>query len=113
MDNRFDRYLVALAAAYRGGGTEHTGRAALETLLNAFASETLAPRTAVQHEPQRKTGVGAPDFKVERDGMILGYVEVKEIGSDLDKVLKSPQLEKYRSVSDNIVVTDIARCALR
>lgn len=36
MDNRFDRYLVALAAAYRGGGTEHTGRSALETWHTAY-----------------------------------------------------------------------------
>nr|WP_295461954.1 type ISP restriction/modification enzyme [Mesorhizobium sp.] len=106
MDNRFDTYLKALAGNYRDGGTEHTGRTALENLLNRFAGDAMAPGTTVQHEPQRETDKGAPDFKVKRQGMILGYVEVKEIGANLDKVLKSPQIEKYRTLSDNIVVTD-------
>jgi hypothetical protein len=106
MNNRFDTYLKALAAAYRDGGTEHSGRTALENLLNAFAPETLAPGTTVQHEPKRDADKGAPDFKVKRAGMILGYVEVKEIGANLDRVLKSDQIAKYRKLSDNIVLTD-------
>jgi hypothetical protein len=106
MDNRFDTYLKALAGVYRDGGTEHTGRTALENLLNAFAADAMAPGIAVQHEPKRDTDKGAPDFKVKRQGMILGYVEVKEIGASLDKILKSDQIVKYRKLSDNIVVTD-------
>jgi hypothetical protein len=106
MNSRFDTYLKALAAAYRDGGTEHSGRTALENLLSTFAAETLAPGTTVQHEPKRDADKGAPDFKVKRAGMILGYVEVKEIGANLDKVLKSEQIAKYRKLSDNIVLTD-------
>ena len=106
MDNRFDTYLKALAAAYREGGTEHTGRTALENLLNAFKSDALQPRIQVQHEGGREGDKGAPDFKIKRDGMILGYVEVKTIGENLDKILKSPQIAKYRTLSGNILVTD-------
>jgi hypothetical protein len=106
MDNRFDRYLVTLAASYRDGGTEHSGRSALEALLNAFGSDAIASGLYVQHEPRREADRGAPDFKVKANGMILGYVEVKEIGANLDKVLKSEQIKRYRSLSNNIVVTD-------
>jgi hypothetical protein len=106
MDNRFDTYLKNLAGVYREGGTEHTGRTPLENLLNVFAAETMAPGTEVQHEGGREGDKGAPDYKVKRAGMILGYVETKEIGANLDKVLKSPQIEKYRKLSDNILVTD-------
>jgi|TARA_A100001391_G_scaffold113957_1_gene76717 predicted helicase len=106
MDARFDTYLKALAEAYREGGTEHTGRTALENLLNVFAGEAVAPGIRVQHEPKRESDKGAPDFKVKRQGMILGYIEVKEIGANLDKVLKSDQIKKYRTLSDNIIVTD-------
>ncbi|MER9460600.1 N-6 DNA methylase [Mesorhizobium sp. M0387] len=106
MDIRFDRYLKALAANYRDGGTEHTGRAALENFLNTFAVDAMAPGIEVQHEPKRDADKGSPDFKVKRQGMILGYVEVKEIGANLDKILKSDQIVKYRKLSDNIVVTD-------
>jgi hypothetical protein len=106
MDNRFDTYLKALAAGYREGGTEHTGRTALENLLNAFKADALQPRIQVQHEGGREGDKGAPDFKIKRDGMILGYVEVKTIGENLDKILKSPQIAKYRTLSGNILVTD-------
>jgi hypothetical protein len=106
LDNRFDTYLKTLAQVYREGGTEHTGRTPLENLLNVFALETMDRGTKVQHEGGREGDKGAPDFKVKRQGMILGYVEVKEIGAPLDKVLKTPQIAKYRTLSDNIVVTD-------
>jgi hypothetical protein len=58
------------------------------------------------HEPTRQQGFGAPDFKIKSKGMILGYVEVKAIGTNLDKELKSDQFKKYRTLSDNILVTD-------
>jgi hypothetical protein len=109
MDNRFDRYLVSLAEAYRGGGTEHTGRPALDALLRAFAGETVVRGAQVQHEAGREGDKGAPDFKIKRAGMILGYVETKTIGENLDKVLKSEQVARYRSLSGNILVTDYFR----
>ena len=56
--------------------------------------------------PHKKKG--APDFKVTNRGLILGYVENKAIGENLNKVLKSEQIEKYKSLSQNIVVTDSA-----
>ena len=102
MDNRFETYLKALASVYREGGTEHTGRTPLENLLNAFAAETMDRGTEVQHEGGREGDKGAPDYKIKRRGMILGYVEVKKIGASL----KTPQIAKYRKLSDNILVTD-------
>ena len=38
--------------------------------------------------------------------MIPGYVETKSVGENLDKVLKSDQIAKYKSLSQNIVLTD-------
>ncbi|WP_159591676.1 type ISP restriction/modification enzyme [Chelativorans xinjiangense] len=106
MTQPFDAYLRKLRETPIEEHTEHTGRAALETLLGHFAERAMAQGITVQHEPKRVADKGAPDFKVERQGMILGYVEVKEIGANLDKVLKSDQIAKYRKLSDNIVLTD-------
>ena len=106
MDNRFDTYLKTLAEVYREGGTEHTGRAALENLLKSFAADALQPGIIVQHEAGREGDKGAPDFKIKRAGMILGYAEVKTIGENLDKILKSEQIKKDRALSGNILVTD-------
>lgn len=103
--NIFDRYLLALRKTAIGDKTEHTDRSALETLLNAFAGEAEG-KPKVQHEPKRVAGKGAPDFKIGRRGLILGYVENKAIGENLDKVLKSDQIGKYKELSNNIVLTD-------
>jgi hypothetical protein len=105
MINRFETYLLKLRETPLAEHTEHTGRAALEALLNQFAKDARAG-LRVQHEPKREKDKGAPDFKVSRHGMILGYVEVKEVGTNLDKILKSDQIKRYRELSDNIILTD-------
>jgi hypothetical protein len=43
---------------------------------------------------------------VTKAGLILGYVENKAIGENLTKVLKSEQINKYKSLSQNILLTD-------
>lgn len=102
----FDTYLRKLRQTPLDEHTEHTGRAALEELLNAFAAAAGGGKIVIQHEPKRVADKGAPDFKVRRQGMILGYVETKQVGENLDRVLKSEQIARYRSLSENIVLTD-------
>lgn len=102
----FDTYLRRLRETPIDEQTEHTGRAALEALLNDFAAKAGRQKATVQHEPKRAAAKGAPDFKVSRGGMILGYVETKAIGENLDKILKSDQIARYKSLSQNIVLTD-------
>ena len=58
------------------------------------------------NEPKLAGDKGFPDFKVAKAGSIVGYVEVKTIGENLDAVLKSKQIEKYKSLSKNILLTD-------
>ena len=41
-----------------------------------------------------------------KQGMILGYVEDKTIGENLDQVLKSDQIARYKQLSGNILLTD-------
>ncbi len=106
--NIFDHYLQALRKTSSKAKTEHTDRTALENLLQAIAE----PKKLAVHQEtkQQKVGTetrGAPDFKVTKSGsLILGYVECKPINWDLNKVLKSDQILKYKSLSDNIIVTD-------
>jgi hypothetical protein len=105
MKDIFDRYLLALRATPPDEKTEHTDRAALQSLLRAVAG----PGTngvGVHHEPKRVAGKGAPDFKVVKGGLILGYVENKPIGENLDRVLRSDQIARYKSLSQNIILTD-------
>jgi hypothetical protein len=101
----FEKYLLALRKAPVDDKTEHTDRSALETLLQTLADE-FNEGVKVQHEPKRAANRGAPDFKVTESGLILGYVENKGIDENLNKVLKSEQIKKYKSLSSNIVLTD-------
>jgi hypothetical protein len=103
--NIFDRYFLALRRTPVDEKTEHTDRAALESLLQAVA-DAGSPGVRVHHEPKRVADKGAPDFKVTKGALILGYVENKAIGENLDKVLKSDQIARYKSLSQNIVLTD-------
>src|ERR1700686_3898116 len=101
----FDRYLLALRKSPIDEKTEHTDRSALQTLLQALADGDRSG-VNVHHEPKRVADKGAPDFKITKSGLILGYVENKAIGVNLDKVLKSDQIKRYKSLSENIVLTD-------
>lgn len=106
MTPSFETYLRKLCQTPLSEHTEHTGRAALEELLNTSASANGAGKIVVQHEPKKVAEKGAPDFKIRRQGMILGYVETKPIGENLDKVLKSDQIARYKGLSQNIILTD-------
>jgi hypothetical protein len=101
----FEKYLLALRKTRLEEKTEHSDRTALETLLQTIAEEVDAS-IRVQHEPKREADKGAPDFKVTKSGLILGYVENKSIDENLNKVLKSEQIKRYLSLSKNIVLTD-------
>jgi N-6 DNA Methylase len=103
--NTFERYLLELRRTPLNEKTEHTDRGALQNLLQGIA-DANGSGIVVQHEPKRTANKGAPDFKIRKPGLILGYVENKAIGENLDKVLKSDQIKRYKSLSQNIIVTD-------
>lgn len=100
----FDHYLAHLRKTPVAGKTEHTDRGALEKLLQTAAGDLSGIH--VQHEPKREPGKGAPDFKITKAGVILGYVENKAIGENLDRVLKSEQIARYKGLSQNLILTD-------
>ncbi|MGH6821074.1 MAG: hypothetical protein ACREDU_09465, partial [Methylocella sp.] len=104
MKDAFEKYLLLLRQD-RGDKTEHSDRGALETLLNA-AAQAADPGIRIIHEAKKVRGSGAPDFKVMKAAMILGYVENKTIGENLDQILKSDQIARYKKLSNNILLTD-------
>jgi hypothetical protein len=95
MKDVFEKYLLLLRQD-RDDKTEHSDRGALETLLNK-AAEAAGPGIRIIHEAKKVRDFGAPDFKVKKAAMILGYVEDKTIGENLDQVLKSEQSPATRS----------------
>ena len=104
MKDVFEKYLHSLRQD-RGEKTELSDRGALEILLKVAAGEA-DPRIRVIHEAKKVPGKGGPDFKAMKARMILGYVEDKNIGENLDQVLKSDQIKRYKALSNNILLTD-------
>lgn len=109
MLNEFEAYLAGVRKTALAEQTEHSSRSALEALLEAAAAKFNERTPKVQHEPRREQDKGAPDFKVTLTGSIIGYVENKQVGADLDRVLKSDQIKRYRTLSKNLLVTDYLR----
>src|SRR3984893_16101713 len=103
MKDVFERYLLSLRQD-RDDKTELSDRGALETLLNA-AAQKADSGIHVIHEAKKVRGSG-PHFKVMKSAMILGYVEEKTVGENLDQVLKSEQIARYKKLSNNILLTD-------
>jgi hypothetical protein len=58
------------------------------------------------NEPQHITAVGAPDFRIIKKKLATGYVECKDIGINLDEVIKTEQLQRYLKSFHNLLVTD-------
>jgi predicted helicase len=97
----FRVYLEQISLALKAGNaTEHTHRPALKTLVEALDATVTAT-----NEPKR-IACGAPDYIVTRGPLPLGYIEAKEVGTDLDTVENSEQLQRYRAGLGNLLLTD-------
>lgn len=98
----FKPYIQSLQADLaRGNASEHTHRLTLKTLL-----ESLGERLTATNEPRQVTDCGKPDIAVYRGPVLLGYVETKDVGINLDAEEKGPQLKRYREALPNLILTD-------
>ncbi len=75
----------------------------LDKLKNHFNKELK-----IEHEPERKQG-SQPDFRISYQGLNIGYIENKRVGTDLRKIVeseKSKQILKYLELNPNLMLTD-------
>ena len=104
MESEIKNYFREVSAVKKQrGATEFSYRTPLENLLR-----TLSPKGfSVVQEPSRVGGVGAPDFRVSgAGGAVVGYVECKKPGENLDDLIRGVQIKKYQNLSPNILLTD-------
>ncbi|MGL2889822.1 type ISP restriction/modification enzyme [Helicobacter pylori] len=83
---------------------EHTHRSFLENLLNRL-KDHFNKEFKIEHEPERKQG-SQPDFRISYQGLNIGYIENKRVGTDLNRLLKSEQILKYLELNPNLMLTD-------
>ena len=98
--------------------SEYSLRTPLENLLNAIKPDNFQ----ILHEPKSEKGESiCPDFKIYQlinpqnalsYNALVGFIECKKWGEDLDKHLKSKQLERYSQISPNIILTNYNRFIL-
>ncbi len=72
----------------------------LDKLKNHFNKEFK-----IEHEPKRDQG-SQPDFRVSFQGLNIGYIENKKVGTDLNQLLKKDQILKYLELNPNLMLTD-------
>ncbi|MFP6178575.1 type ISP restriction/modification enzyme [Helicobacter pylori] len=76
----------------------------LDKLKNHFNKEFK-----IEHEPNRDKQGGQPDFRVSYQGLNIGYIENKRVGTNLRKIVeseKSDQILKYLELNPNLMLTD-------
>ncbi|MUU43041.1 type ISP restriction/modification enzyme, partial [Helicobacter pylori] len=84
---------------------EHAHRRPLENLLISL-KEKLNKEFKIEHEPNRDKQGGQPDFRISYQGLNIGYIENKRVGTDLNRLLKSDQILKYLELNPNLMLTD-------
>ncbi|MDE0405439.1 MAG: N-6 DNA methylase [Nitrospira sp.] len=105
-EDSFVDYFKAIKETDLSDATEYTLRTPLHNLLDAFAKDKKPPPKIISEPKRDKTKLGAPDFKVKFKEAIVGYMETKKVGENLDAVLKSDQIAKYKKLSGNIILTN-------
>lgn len=90
----------------RGDAREESYYRHFSNFLELFAKETGKKNIHITTLP-KKTDAGNPDFRVW-DGKqnIVGYIEAKKPGQNLDYIEDSEQLKRYRSTFPNLILTD-------
>lgn len=101
----FVSYTKALMILKPDETTELSCRHILQKLLEDVKDGVNA-RIKILHEPKRLQDYGAPDFKLTLHEGIVGYVENKAIGVNLNEELKSDQIQRYKKLSNNILLTN-------
>ncbi|MEQ8973024.1 MAG: N-6 DNA methylase [Coleofasciculus sp. C1-SOL-03] len=95
----FDSYLKSIQKN-RQKGSERSHYPALKALLDDPANGI----DAVIEEKGNKAGI--PDFTVKRRDLLVGYVEAKDVGSNLNSIEKTEQLQRYLESFPNLVLTN-------
>jgi hypothetical protein len=92
--------------ARRGDAREESYYSTLEGLINNFAKSINKKHIHVTTLP-KKTEAGNPDFRIwDGKQSIVGYIEAKRPGEDLDIIERTEQLKRYLNTFPNLILTN-------
>ena len=107
------KYLTAIFRTHqKGDAREESYYEHLADFLREFSQSERKKKIDVTILP-KKTEAGNPDFRIW-DGRqkIIGYIEAKDLGVDLDRIEDSEQLERYLSTFPNVILTNFTEFRL-
>ncbi len=107
------KYLLNLFKTYqKGDAREESYYKHLADFVTAFSESEREKKIDVTILP-KKTEAGNPDFRIW-DGRqkIIGYIEAKDLGIDLDRIEDSEQLRRYLSTFPNVILTNFTEFRL-
>jgi predicted helicase len=107
-DLNFETYIENVRKVDHDYANEHSYRTFFENLMSGAIKSLANHPTEILHEA-KQVKRKAPDFRLKQGGQILGYIETKKIGENLDKIRKSSQIKGYLQLSPNILLTDYLR----
>lgn len=58
------------------------------------------------NEPRASQRENKPDYLVRKNGIVIGYIEAKDLDAQLKSVLKSAQIKRYQEALPNLLVTN-------
>ena len=108
-----DKYLANLFKTHqKGDAREETYYEHLADFLREYSQTKRKKKIDITILP-KKTEAGNPDFRVW-DGRqkIVGYIEAKDLGVNLDDVEESEQLERYLTTFPNVILTNFTEFRL-
>ena len=98
----FKKYLQEIQRLdAQGDATEHSLRAALETLLNHIFEN----QANITNEPAHNA-FGAPDFKISQNTLPLAYLETKRLHADLSDAKNEEQFTRYKKGLGKIIFSN-------
>ena len=107
LEKALSSYFKEIHKIYTGGSfREESFYPALKELIEECAR--LFPMQAGSNVLvlPKKTEAGIPDFRIGKDGEIVGYIEAKLPDANLREIEDSEQLKRYRDSLPNLILTN-------
>lgn len=107
------KYLSNLFKTYqKGDAREESYYKHLADFIIAYSEAERKKKIDVTILP-KKTEAGNPDFRIwDGKQKIIGYIEAKDLGVDLDRIEDSEQLQRYLSTFPNVILTNFTEFRL-
>jgi predicted helicase len=105
-------YIKQLFNTYQSGAREESYYPALKSFLEEFSKSNRKKKIDITVLP-KKTEAGNPDFRIwDGKQKIVGYIEAKDLGKNLEDIEETEQLKRYLSTFPNVILTNFTEFRL-